>query len=139
MLYDKSRKTRSCSSAPRQKVESSTKDCFPGLDTYIQKYFENLHIKNSCHLNFQGGQVPLVGAPGCHLSTARGISFILSPFIDGQAGKLRIPIFSRRFDPTGNGTRVYRFSSTRSIQWTTDRSSINTPRYEKQKRCQYAP
>ena len=70
-----------------------------------------LVFESSCHL------------PSAHLSITHGGGFIMSLYIaERQAGKLWIPIlYSLRFDPTGNHTKVYCFSSRHSIHLTTDR------------------
>ena len=45
------------------KAKSSPKDCFLSLDRYILTSFANLNIKNTRHLNFQGGASAPLQAP----------------------------------------------------------------------------
>ena len=60
--------------------------------------------------------------PAAHLFTTKGESFTVhtGPFnAEDQAGKLVMPMFMIIwFDPTGNRTRAYRFSSRRPIHLT---------------------
>ena len=82
-------------------------------------------IESSCHL------------PTCPSHAVEALHCLFG-IADRQAGKLSVPIFGIfGFDPTGNQTRVYRFSSRRSIYSTTDRV-IELHKFSKEHRTTFS-